>query len=108
MGDMTLLSALATLLSEISGWPLVTLLIFFIAAPPLLLIYVLRNLIVAVISLRDEVRSGLSTQKNHYDNNVELVKNYESLAGELVSIVRVNTSTSTQLADLIRHFLGRN
>lgn len=103
--EMSVLAASVALLSEIGGWPLVTILLFFAVAPVILLIYVIRNLVVAVVSLRDEVRIEITASQQHYDNNVELVKNYDSLASELTTMVRVSTAASTQLAELISHFL---
>lgn len=104
--EMSVIAALVSLLTEIGGWPTVVILMVLVVAPVVLLIYVIRNLIVAVVSLREEVRSGMATHDANYANNITLVKSYELLAGELTTIVRLNTATSTQLTDLIRHFIS--
>ena len=105
MAEMKLITALASLLSQVGGWHMVTALLFCFVAPTAVLIYTLRALVGAMVALREEVRDGLAQHSTDYDNNVELVKNYEKLAGELTTMVRVNTSTNTRLSDLIEYFL---
>lgn len=38
-----------------------------------------------------------------YENNAELVKGYEGLAGELTSIIHLNTQVQTHLADAVKN-----
>jgi hypothetical protein len=60
-----------------------------------------------MVALRDEVRQQNRDSQSRYDDNVELVEDYESLAKELTTMVRLNTAASTRLSDLIEHLLGR-
>jgi FtsZ-binding cell division protein ZapB len=41
--------------------------------------------------------------KRFYENNVELVKSYDKMSGELTSIIHLNTQTMTHLHDAIKN-----
>jgi len=108
METVGLAKAVVAIIDLVHGWPGYLILFVFFVLPPLLLIYVIRNLVVAIVALREEVKAAMTEHRTKYDNNVILVENYEDIARELVSMVRLNTSAQTQLADLIRGFMKGN
>lgn len=107
MPDVTMAKAIVDILSVISTGPLSVIVMIVIILPPLALSLALYKLAKALVDLRDEVRKDNREANTRYDNNVELVRNYEQMAGELMTMVRVNVGTMEQLAGLIRHDLQR-
>jgi len=47
-------------------------------------------------------KEDMSKLTRMYENNVELVKHYEKLAGDLASIITLNTQVQTQLVEKIK------
>ena len=107
MPDPQTITAIAALFTAMNGWTLGTILVFLFMVFVILPIILFRSLILAFINLRDEVRGALTEQRAFYNNNVELVNDYHELSRDLTMMVRVNTTASTQLAELIRTFLQR-
>ncbi|MBI9092288.1 MAG: hypothetical protein JEZ12_23995 [Desulfobacterium sp.] len=46
-----------------------------------------------------QYREDMLEQRKMYENNVELVKRYAELAGDLKEVITLNTQTMTQLVD---------
>lgn len=107
MPDPQTITAIAGLLSVMNGWTLGTVLIFLFLVFGILPILLMRNLVQSFVSLRDEVRGAMTEQRAFYNNNVELVNDYNELSRDLAMMVRINTEASTRLAELIRTFLQR-
>lgn len=51
----------------------------------------------------DQYKDDMRRVSHFYETNVELVKNYEKLAGELTTIVQLNTQVQTQLVEKIKN-----
>lgn len=49
-----------------------------------------------------QYRDDMLEQRKMYENNVELVKNYQNLAGDLKDIIVMNTQAMTTLVDQIK------
>lgn len=48
-----------------------------------------------------QYREDMLEQRKMYESNVELVKRYQSLAGDLKDVITLNTRVLTQLVDRI-------
>ena len=107
MPDITVAKAIVDILSIISSGPLSMIVLLLLLIPPMALSWALYKLATALVDLRDEVRKDSRDANNRYENNVELVRNYEQRAGELMTMVRINVGTMEQLANLIKHDLQR-
>ena len=53
----------------------------------------------------DEAMKRFEEVTRMYENNVDLVKGYQDLAGDLAGIIHLNTQTQTQLFESIRNNL---
>jgi hypothetical protein len=107
MPDVAIAKAIVEILSVLSSGPLALIVLVLILLPPTALSWALYKLSTALVALRDEVRKDNREANGRYDNNVVLVHNYEKMAGELMTMVRVNVGTMEQLASLIKHDLQR-
>ncbi|BDD88882.1 hypothetical protein [Desulfofustis limnaeus] len=107
MQELNVVSAVVALVNAMSGWNVVAVLLAMFVLPPLFLSLSLFRLARAMIDLRDEVRTQNRDSQSRYDDNVYLVKEYETMSKELTTMVRLNTAANTRLADLIEHLLGR-
>jgi hypothetical protein len=105
--DAATITAITGLFSAMNGWTVGTVLVFMFLIFGVLPILLMRNLVQSFVSLRDEVRGAMTEQRTFYNNNVELVNDYNELSRDLAMMVRINTEASTRLAELIRTFLQR-
>lgn len=107
MQEAAVAKTILDILSLLSTGPLSLLLLVLFIVPPLAISWSLYKLATALVDLRDEVRKDNTEANGRYDNNVELVKNYELMARELVTMIRLNTGAMEQLSSLIKHKLTK-
>ena len=84
--DVAVLTALAALIKQVGTWPILTVLIFVVIGPWVGMFVVSR--------LQEKRHSAVV---NMYENNVDLVKNYEKIAGGLQDILVLSTQTMTSV-----------
>lgn len=115
MQEIGVVSAVVAILNTISGWNLWAFVLSVLVLPPLCLAAALWRLARAITVLRDEVLQEGRESQDRYDNNVELVVQYEKmskdqarLSDRLIDTIRLNTASNQRLADLIEHLLRKN
>lgn len=108
MQEISLVAAIMTVLNEISSWPVVLILVVFFVVPPLILAHALKSIALAMVELREDVRQSEERQKQRYENNVLLVKNYEQISRDLLGVIQLNSDTAARLGELIKQALRNN
>lgn len=48
-------------------------------------------------------KEDMNAMSRMYENNVDLVRHYETLAGDLSGVIHLNTQVQTQLVEHIKH-----
>lgn len=113
--ELSTAAALVTVVKALGGWGTGGVLFVVICCPLLAAGYVARILAksinsqtAAITALQSQVaRSEKESEKrsliftNRYDNNIEFVKNYEKLAGNLTDLVHVNVQAMTRMVEKI-------
>ena len=112
-------TAIATLFSAVNSWEVGTVLLFIFFVPPFLGLLAIWRISTAVGALKAQIinqqtensrrfekivalsEKHFSAFEERYANNIYLVKNYEKLAGDLSTIVHLNTQAITRLVDRI-------
>lgn len=103
MESASYVAALVTIIQAVTGWDLIGLVVFLFIIPPALVAYALIKVAKAVVSLREEVKRDAKDAELRYLNNVELVKQYEAMAKELIPVIQVNTEAMTRLVEYIKN-----
>lgn len=85
------LTSLLSIMDKMSGWPFGMLFFVIIIGPWLL-----------AIMLAWQYRRRFESVVEMYENNVDLVKRYESLATDLKDVIVLNTRVNTELVEAIR------
>lgn len=84
------LTAISTIISKVGTWPIGSIIAAVVFGPWVVMGYIARSM---------EKRHTAAIQM--YENNVELVKNYEKVAEGLQSILVLSTQAMTQVKDRI-------
>jgi len=92
--QIAVVTAIANLLREISGWPLGTLLLFIIIGP-----WVIALVLTYTQGKRFERR--FEEVVRMYENNVSLAERQEEVARDLREVVIMNTQAMTKACDAI-------
>ncbi|TAN40785.1 MAG: hypothetical protein EPN22_16945 [Nitrospirae bacterium] len=104
--------AVAKILESIGTWPVLTVLLILtvvvVLAPWCALVYLKRNDSKQIADILSAIRAQMDAQgKKHdevvrfYENNVELVKNFDKLAKDLKDVIVLNTSKWATAISLI-------
>ncbi len=88
--QVSIINTVAMILDKIGTWPIGTILFMIVIGPWAVMVF---------IAMGQEKR--FKATKRMYENNVELVKAYESVAKNLQEIVIFNTQIMTQVKDRI-------
>ncbi|MDH3975515.1 MAG: hypothetical protein OEV42_14655 [Deltaproteobacteria bacterium] len=114
------LTALVNLLALFKSYPMILAMIIFFVLPWVVVFFSSRNglkmaaihdqrSIEMVASIKESFTKVERANKERfeevlsmYEKNVELVKDYEKVAGDLVSVIQLNTQVSTKLAERIK------
>lgn len=113
--DASVISALTALFTAIDGFQAITIFAIFLVIPPLFALWAFIKIAAAVsalsktlVALQEELQEQQTASEKHYlaferkyDNNIILVQNYEKLAGDLSTIIHLNTQAITRLVDRI-------
>jgi len=106
--QITILNAIAMIISKVSSWPIGSLIAVMIVGPWVFTFYISwqqeRKYMAMMMENRKQFEAMMSKQERRfesvvqmYENNVELVKNYEMIAKSLQDLVILNTQ---ELADV--------
>lgn len=108
MIEPSVIAAIAGLFTAVDGWQAGTVLVFIFFVPPVFALWAFVKIASAVSALKVEVQKQQTMSEKHfsafekkYDNNIILVQNYEKLAGDLSTIIHLNTQAITRLVDRI-------
>ncbi|HHL33119.1 MAG TPA: hypothetical protein ENJ30_02000 [Desulfobulbaceae bacterium] len=106
--EITTAMALVAMVEKMGGWGVGSFLLVFFMVPPVLAYLGIRLIVKALNALREQIASSEANTKvvlaefsQRYDNNVELVTNYERTAEALLETIRRSTMVSTKLVDRI-------
>lgn len=117
--QVAVVKAVADILATIGAWPLGLVLILVVVAPWVAMFLVSRSLerraadhdtqsAVALAAIKEQFGATLEAHDKRfegvvrmYENNAELVKGYEKLAGDLAGIIHLNTQVQTRLVEKI-------
>lgn len=104
METVSTLTALASLFQAMGGWEFGVLAVLIIAGPVVLVLLVSKS----NKELRDEIKAQMEADNKrfevvvrNYEDNVLLVKDYLKLAGDLSTVIHLNTEAMTRLVDRI-------
>jgi hypothetical protein len=87
----SLLLAVAKILENVGTWPIGSLFVVIVFGPWIVMGFVNR-----AIEKRHEAAMKM------YENNVQLVKNYEKMASEQVDTIRLSTAAITELTTYLK------
>lgn len=122
---LIILRNMLLLFNEVGTTPLIVVLVAIFVLPPLLHVWVIWKLVKGQLDLKESINakmvednkrfeqliSNMAQQsqdyQTKYDNNALLVKNYENLAGDLTTIIHLNTTAMTRAIDRIDGREGR-
>lgn len=100
--------AMVSLIEKMGGWGLGSILVTFFIVPPVLAFMGVRVIAKALYALREQIATSEAKSEqlllefsHRYDNNIELVKNYERTAEALMEAIRRSTIAITKLVDRI-------
>lgn len=113
--EPSVITAITALFTAINGWQAGTVIVFIFFVPPVFALWAFVKiaravaiLSAAVTAMQLEVQQQQALSEKHYaaferkyDNNIILVQNYEKLAGDLSTIIHLNTQAVTRLVDRI-------
>lgn len=113
--EPTVITAITALFTAINGWQAGTVLIFVFFVPPVFALWAfikiassVSTLSTAITAMQMELQEQQTLSEKHYtafehkyDSNIILVQNYEKLAGDLSTIIHLNTQAITRLVDRI-------
>lgn len=115
MKEAGIITAMVSLLKVLDGWEFGAILLVLMVVPVLVTLLItrsnreLREKIqedqVAsekrFEALREESEKRFESVVQMYENNVELVQNYEKVAGDLTTVVHLSTQAMTKLVDRV-------
>ncbi len=122
--DPAVITAIATFFTALNGWSVGTLILCIFVVPPVLGLVAVLKVVGVMAALKDEIRTkneqdnkrfeAMITMSNRqhaefsakYDNNVYLVKNWEKTAGDMTSMVYLNTQGMTSLGNKFDQLLN--
>jgi hypothetical protein len=106
--EPSVITAITGLFTAVNGWQAGTVLVFIFFVPPVFAFWAFIKIATAVTALKVEVKEQQAMSEKHfsafvnkYENNILLVKNYEKLAGDLSTIIHLNTQAITRIVDRI-------
>lgn len=117
--QIAVVRAVADIVAVIGTWPIGMVLLLVVVAPWVALFLVSRSLdrraadhdkqsVTALAAIKEQFGATLEAHDKRfegvvrmYENNAELVKGYEKLAGDLAGIIHLNTQVQTRLVEKI-------
>lgn len=106
--ELSAVAAAVALIDQLGGWGVGGIFFLFVLAPLLVGIYALRLLVGVLSALKDEIahsraetRQIMTEFRQRYKNNMRFVEDYQKLAGELTTVIHLNTEAMTRLVERI-------